>query len=66
VRIKIAGAELTVPYVSTFGDVPVGQPLLYVDSSGLLSLGINRGHFARVHGVKPPVELFVYARSQRK
>jgi S-adenosylmethionine hydrolase len=59
VHIKIGGAEFTVPYVTTFGNVPLGQPLLYIDSSGLLSVAINQGNFATVHHVSPPVDLFV-------
>jgi S-adenosylmethionine hydrolase len=59
VRIKAGSVELTVPYVSTFGDVPLGQPLLYIDSSGLVSFAINQGDFAKVHGIVPPAELVV-------
>ncbi len=40
-----------VPYVSTFGDVPEGQPLLYLNSEGNLALAINWGDFAATHGV---------------
>ena len=59
VHIKVGSADLTVPYVTTFGDVPVGQPLLFIDSSDLVSLAINQGDFAKVHGIAPPVELVV-------
>jgi S-adenosylmethionine hydrolase len=59
VHIKVGRVELAVPYVSTFGDVPLGQPLLYIDSSGLVSLAINQGDFAKVHGITPPAELTV-------
>lgn len=62
VHIKIGGAEFTVPYVSTFGKVAVGQPLLYIDSSGLVSVAINQGSFAKVHQISPPVELVVSRR----
>jgi hypothetical protein len=37
VHIRVGRVELTVPYVTTFGDVPIGQPLLCIDSSGFLS-----------------------------
>jgi S-adenosylmethionine hydrolase len=62
VRIKVGALALTAPYVSTFGDVPIGQPLLFIDSSGLMSLAINQDSFAKVHGVTPPAELFVARR----
>jgi S-adenosylmethionine hydrolase len=39
------------PYVSTFGDVPEGEPLLYFNSVGNLSFAINWGDFAGTHGV---------------
>ena len=38
--------EQTVPYVRTFGDVPVGQLLLFINSSGNVALAINQGNFA--------------------
>jgi hypothetical protein len=43
--------------VKTFGAVPVGKPLLYIDSRGLVSLAINQGNFAQAHGIVPPVPL---------
>jgi S-adenosylmethionine hydrolase len=41
----------TMPYVSTFGDVPVGDPLLYLNSLDNVALAINRGSFARTHDI---------------
>ncbi len=41
-----------VPYANSFGDVPVGQPLLYFNSLGNLSLAINEGDFAATSKVK--------------
>jgi S-adenosylmethionine hydrolase len=65
VGIKLGDTTLEVPFVSTFGDVPQGQPLLYIDSSDLLSVAINQGNFAQVHGVVPPVALSVKSRSSK-
>jgi S-adenosylmethionine hydrolase len=59
VALKVGNKTLSVPYVSTFGDVPKGQPLLYIDSSELVSLAINQGNFAQVQGVVPPTTLFI-------
>jgi len=59
VRLKIGTEELRLPFAATFGDVPVGKELAFVDSRGLLSLAINQGNFARSHGVNPPVALVV-------
>ena len=57
VRIKILkdGEEvlnLTVPYVTTFGGVEVGKPLLYMNSLDSVSLAINQESFAGKYGVK--------------
>lgn len=35
-----------VPFAETFGDVEVGEPLLWVDSSGWLGLAVNQGSAA--------------------
>jgi S-adenosylmethionine hydrolase len=43
--------EGAAPYVSTFGDVPKGEPLLYFNSVGNLALAINWGNFADTHGI---------------
>ena len=39
------------PSVDTFGDVPEGQPLLYLNSVGNVALAINLGDFAAAHGI---------------
>ena len=46
-------------FVKTFSDVPVGQPLLYIDSRGHLGLAVNQNSFAAMYGIKPPAELFI-------
>ncbi|ROO83727.1 hypothetical protein EDD29_1235 [Actinocorallia herbida] len=38
---------IAVPWVETYGDVPVGAPLLFKDSSGLLALAVNQGSAVR-------------------
>jgi len=62
-KITVSGRELTLPFVTTFGDVPEGKPLLYIDSSGLVSVAINMGNFAQAHEVTPPAEFFVARRA---
>jgi len=64
VDIKVGEQTFSLRFVNTFGDVAVGQPLLYIDSSNLLSVAINQGNFAKAHGIAPPVKLFV-ARPRR-
>jgi S-adenosyl-L-methionine hydrolase (adenosine-forming) len=57
VPVRIGGKERKIKFVKTFSDVPLGQPLLYIDSRGRFAVAINQGNFAAVYGVKPPVEL---------
>src|SRR6201992_899989 len=57
VAITIAGEAYTLPFVRTFSDVPVGEGLLYIDSRGRLSVGIDQGNFSEVHHVMPQVAL---------
>jgi S-adenosylmethionine hydrolase len=59
VAVKVGGKEMKMRFVRTFSDVPVGQPLLYIDSRGHLGLAVNQGSFVAVYGVKPPLELFI-------
>jgi S-adenosylmethionine hydrolase len=59
VGIEIAGREMKVPFASTFGSVPIGKPLLFIDSRGLVSLAINQGNFAKENGVTPPTALTI-------
>ena len=59
VPVKIGNKEMKVKFVRTFSDVPVGQPLLYIDSRGRLALAVNQNNFAAMYGVKPPVALVI-------
>jgi S-adenosylmethionine hydrolase len=42
----------SVPYVATFGDVPEGEPLLYLNSLNNVALALNQGDFASDHGIR--------------
>ena len=65
VNITVGGKIFSLPFVKTFGDVPVGKPLLYIDSSELVSVAINQGSFAQVHDIAPPAP-FVIAGPAKK
>jgi S-adenosylmethionine hydrolase len=39
--------------------VPVGQPLVYVDSRGRISLAINQGNFAQLNKITVPGTVFI-------
>ena len=43
--------EGAMPFVRTFGDVPVGKLLLFINSSGYVALAINQGNFAETYQV---------------
>ena len=59
VPVKIGSKEMKIKFVRTFSDVPLKQPLLYIDSRGHLGLAVNQGSFSAAYGVTPPVELFI-------
>jgi S-adenosylmethionine hydrolase len=44
-------ATLTMPYVRTFGDVPLGHPLVYVNSVGMVAIALNQKDFATTYRV---------------
>jgi S-adenosylmethionine hydrolase len=59
VPVTLNGKEYKFPFVKTFGDVPVGKPLFYIDSRGRLSLGVNQRNFAEIYKITPPAELTI-------
>ena len=59
VPVKIGDKELKIKFVKTFSDVPLSQPLMYIDSRGRLGLAVNQNSFAATYGVKPPVALLI-------
>jgi len=42
----------TLPYFPTFGRVPVGEPLLYLNSLNRVSLAINQGNYSETFDIK--------------
>jgi S-adenosylmethionine hydrolase len=60
-RVSLAQAGRMVytgelPYVRTFGDVPDGAPLLYLNSLMNVSFALNRGDFAKAHHIASGAE----------
>jgi hypothetical protein len=54
VQIKNEGRVIysgKMPYVHTFGDVPMGRPLLYLNSLLNVSFAINQDSFAKIHKI---------------
>ncbi len=52
----------TMPYVNSFGAVPVGEPLLYLNSLLQVSFALNQGNFAAANHVGSGPEWFVIVR----
>jgi S-adenosylmethionine hydrolase len=63
VSVKLGDKEMKIKFVRTFSDVPLKQPLFYIDSRGHLALAVNQGSFAATYGVTPPVEFWIMRRN---
>jgi len=59
VAIKLGSKTIDLPFVRTFSDVPLKEPLLYLDSRGRLGIAVNQGSFAAIYGIQPPQPLFI-------
>jgi S-adenosylmethionine hydrolase len=59
VKFTIDGKPFAFPYVKTFASVPVGKPLLYIDSRGRVGLALNQQDFSKVFKIRPPASIFI-------
>jgi S-adenosylmethionine hydrolase len=59
VPVEIGGKKMRLKFVNTFSDVPLKQPLFYINSRGYLAVALNQGSFSTVYGVTPPLELLI-------
>ena len=59
VPVTVGGKDMKIKFVKTFSDVPLGQPLLYIDSRGHLGLAVNQNSFAAMYRVQPPATLVI-------
>lgn len=57
--IQINKKPVTLPYVKTFMDVPVGDSLLYIDSRGRVGIANNEGNYSKIFDVTPPGIVFI-------
>ena len=55
--------NLTVPFLRTFSDVAEGDPVALIDSSGWLTLSLNRDNAMDRYGVEPGMHVNVRART---
>ncbi len=66
VTVQIDKKPVTVPYVKTFMDVPVGQSLLYVDSRGRVGIADNEGNYAKKFNYTPPGKIVIPRKAAQK
>jgi S-adenosylmethionine hydrolase len=59
VAVRVDNKPVTLPYVTTFMDVPIGDTLLYIDSRGRLGLAVNQGNYSEKFNIRPPGTIFV-------
>ncbi len=59
VTVQLNKKPFTAPYIKTFMDVAVGDPLLYVDSRGRIGLALNERSFSAVNKITPPGTIFI-------
>lgn len=59
VSLQLDKKPFTLPFVKTFMDVPVGDPLLFIDSRGRVSLALNQRSFSQTYKISPPVPIFI-------
>jgi S-adenosylmethionine hydrolase len=64
IGIKIDKGFYTLPYARTFMDVPVGQPLLFIDSRGRVGVALNERDFSQRYKIAPPVPIFIPRRAK--
>jgi len=55
-RVRI-GSHLQLPLSSTYADVPPGQPLAYIGSSGLLEIGVYGGRADELLGLSRGIQV---------
>jgi S-adenosylmethionine hydrolase len=58
-RVELNKKPVTLPYVKTFMDVPVGDVLLFIDSRDRVSIAINQGNYSKKFSVEPHGTIFI-------
>jgi S-adenosylmethionine hydrolase len=51
--------EVVAPYQRTFGEVPIGEPLVYVNSLLNLAVALNQGNYAAAHKIESGPDWFI-------
>src|SRR5262249_20220987 len=66
VTVQLNKKPVTIPYVKTFMDVPVGETLLYADSRGRMAIAVNQGNYSQRFKVLPRASLFIPRKTELK
>jgi S-adenosylmethionine hydrolase len=59
VTVQINKKRVTLPFVKTFMNVPVGESLLFIDSRGRVDIAVNQGNYSKKFAVEPPGTIFI-------
>jgi S-adenosylmethionine hydrolase len=59
VALRVANKSFTFPFLKTFMDTKIAQPLLYLDSRGRVALALNHGNFSQAYKISSPAEIFI-------
>ena len=65
VTVRLNNKPVTVPYMKTFMDVPIGDTLLYIDSRGRVGLAVNQGNYSEKFNVRPPGTIVIPRKASR-
>jgi len=63
VTVQINRKPVTLPYVKTFMNVPVGDSLLYIDSRGRVGIAVNQGNYSKKFSIEPSATIFIPRKS---
>jgi S-adenosylmethionine hydrolase len=61
VDLTVDGKRYRFPFVRTFGDVAVGEPLLYIDSRGRVAFSLNERDMSKTYRITPPAPVTIAA-----
>jgi S-adenosylmethionine hydrolase len=59
ITVQLNKKPVTLPFGKTFMDVPVGEPLLYIDSRGRVGIAVNQGNYSKKYHFDPPGTIFI-------
>lgn len=65
VTLRVNNKSVTMPYMRTFMDVPIGDTLLYIDSRGRVGLAVNQGNYSEKFNVRPPGAILIPRKASR-